>query len=273
MRNLFDSWKYIFRNLLMVLPFAVVPAVFLALTLDYEAISQLMQKFFSGGLLDLTFVDYFRAFSLVRIDGLGAIFSVLAYFVSCFGAALLLTYVEKHMRIGKRSLSGVLRGALGLYPSVLLITLVYVALYELWALLLSALLFFVSESTVLALLYVLFFVLFLALSYGLLYVVAVFYLWLPCRQITGFGYYDALLYSYRLLGRVRWRLVLSYLISFAAALVLIGVAAFAPIYVFLLVGLLVFALLFLSFCVRMEVAYFRADKLDREDLIHSYREY
>ena len=39
MRTVFGSWKYIFKNLWFVLPFSVVPAVFMALSLDYDRIS------------------------------------------------------------------------------------------------------------------------------------------------------------------------------------------------------------------------------------------
>ena len=39
-----------------------------------------------------------------------------------------------------------------------------------------------------------------------------------------------------------------------------------PSAVFYLVSIVLFILLYLSFCVRMEAVYFETDKLDREDL-------
>ena len=151
--------------------------------------------------------------------------------------------------------------------------LVYVVLYELWALLFSALLYLLANIPQTALFYVLFLVAFMLFTLALLYLVTVFYLWLPCRQVTGFGFYDAFLYSYRLMVGIRGNLILSYLVSFVAALLVLGVSALLPEIVFRLVAVLVFALLFMSFCVRMEAAYFETDKLDREDLLHSYKEY
>lgn len=273
MRKLFESWKYLFKNLWALLPFAVLPAVFLAFTLDYTAISAFIRGLFTGQ-PRFEFIDYFRTFGIVRIDSVpGAIYSVFAFLFSIAGAALLLTFVEKHMRIGKRSLSGLWRGFLSILPSTIFIGCFYLALFEFWALLLSSFFSLISAIPVIAVVYVLFAVVYLLLSYGLLYVVAVFYMWLPCRQITGFGYYDALLYSYRLLGGIRWGLILSYLASFGVALLVFGLTALLPEAVFRILGIIAFVLLFLSFCVRMEIAYFRVDKLDREDLLHSYREY
>lgn len=273
MRKLFDGWTYIFKNLWFVLPFAIMPAVFLALSMDFSAISKFVHGFFTGA-LDLEFTEFFRAWSFIRIDSvLGAIYSVFAFACIAIFTALMLTFVEKHMRIGKRSLSGGYQGFVNILPSALLITFVYTCLYELWALILSALLFIVSRIQSLVFVYILFIAVFLLLTYGLLFCVAVFYLWLPCRQMTGFGPYHAFVYSYRLMTTVRWRLILSYLISVTVAFLLIGALALLPEPVFRIVAVLIFILLYLSFCVRMESTYFEADKLDREDLIHSYRGY
>ena len=273
MRSLRDSWKYIFKNLWFVLPFAVLPAVFLALSLDYTAIYSFMHGFFSGE-PRFGFIEYFRVWSFIRIDSwLGGIYTVFAFVSILFCSALMLAFVEKHMRIGKRSLSGVASALKNVLFSAFLITLVYTALYEIWAIIFSAVIFMVSSIHVTALVYVLFIAAFLLFTYGLLYVVTVFYLWLPCRQMTGFGPYNAFLYSYRLMVGIRWELVLSYLISFVAALLLLGAASFAPEAVFRIVAIVVYVVLFLSFLIRMETAYFATDKLDREDSLQSYREY
>ena len=273
MRKVLDSWKYIVKNICFLLPFSVVPAIFLALSLDYTEIGTLMRGFFTGN-ARLPFLGYFRTLSLVRIDSpLGGIFSALAVVALVIFSALLLSFVEKHMRIGKRTLSGLWRRFVNSLATVTVVALVYVILYELWALLFSALLFWLSTIPITAVFYLLFIVAFLFFTYALLFLVTVFYLWLPCRQMTGFGFYDAFLYSYRLMVGIRWNLILSYLVSFVAALLVFGVSALLPEAVFRCIAVVVFALLFLSFCVRMEIAYFRVDKLDREDLLHSYKEY
>ena len=48
MRVMFGSWKYLFKNLWYVLPFAIVPAVFLTLSLDYTAITRMVGAVRSG---------------------------------------------------------------------------------------------------------------------------------------------------------------------------------------------------------------------------------
>ena len=97
-------------------------------------------------------------------------------------------------------------------------------------------------------------------------------MWLPCMQATGFRPYDAFLYSYRLSMKVRWRLVLAHAMSLLAFVVLVGGSAFLPEIVSRIVAFGVYLFLFTGFFVRMETVYYEADKLDREDLIKSYRE-
>lgn len=273
MRKVFDSWVYIFKNIWYVLPTAILPAVFLALSLDYTAVKSLMTGFFTGA-PRLAFHEYFRAFSMVRTDSvLGGIYSILAFFSTAVCGALLLSLAEKHMRIGKRTLSGVFRGFCDLLPFAFLALFVYTFLYELWALILSALLFAVASFSADVLVYIGFLAAVCLTSFALLYMEGIFYLWLPCRQMTGFGVYNSFLYSYRLLSGVRRSLLLSHLASFAGALLLLGGFSLLPEAVFRVVGVFVFALLFLNFAVRMVTLYFETDKLDREDILHSYREY
>ncbi|MBR7186213.1 MAG: hypothetical protein IKD43_01830 [Clostridia bacterium] len=273
MKNLFESWKYILKNVWFVLPFAVMPAVFLALSLDYSAISTLIIGFFTGN-PRLDFMGYFNAWSLFRFDSwLGGIFSLIAFLFIAIFAALMLTFVEKHLRIGKRSFSGVFAGFCNVLPASILITFVYAALYEVWALLVSALLFTISAIEATPAVYIFSITVVLIFTFALLYVATAFYLWLPCRQMTGFGFYDAFLYSYRLMIGVRWRLVLSFTISYMGGIFLLICASLLPGYAFRIASVIIFAALFLSFCIRMETIYFETDKLDREDILHSYKEY
>lgn len=272
MRIIFGHWKYIAKNIWYVLPFALIPAVFLALSIDYTSISDLMHAFFAGE-PRADFLEYLRVWSFLRIDSwVGGIYSVLAIVCCVIFLSFMLAFVEKHMRIGKRTVSGVFSQLGNLALSSLAVTLVYFVLYEAWSVILSALLFVVAQIHVIALVYVLFFVVLFAGTYALLYLATVFYLWLPCRQITGFGVYDAFLYSYRLAMGVRRKLMLSWLVSFAAFVAIVAGVALLPEIVFRLVTIVLFAALFLSFGVRMETVYFAADKLDREDEIRSYRE-
>ncbi len=272
MRIVFGNWKYIVKNIWYVLPFALIPAVFLALSIDYTGVSDLMHAFFTGE-PRADFVEYLRVWSFLRIDSwVGGVYSVLAIVCTVIFMSFMLAFVEKHMRIGKRTVSGVFSQLGNVAISTLAVTLVYFALYEIWSVIVSALLFVISQIRVTALVYILFLVIVAAGAYVLLYLASIFYLWLPCRQITGFGVYDAFLYSYHLAMGVRWKLILSWTISFSVFIVVAACIAMLPEYVFRLVTIVMFAAMFMSFGVRMETVYFEADKLDREDEIRSYRE-
>lgn len=266
MRTVFGSWKYVFRNIWFLLPFAVVPAVFMALSLDYQGLQAVWGGFFSGD-PRAEFLELFRAWSFVRIDSwLGLIYSILAVVAVIFFMALLLAFVEKHMRLGKRTLSGIGAQFVNNLPSVIFAALAYLVLYEAWAVVLSAVMFAVSEISATATVYAADVVFILVFAFVLVYLATILYLWLPCRQMTGFRFFEAFLYSYRLTVGVRGKLVLSFAISLAALFVVLCACSFLPAAVFYIVGVAAFALLFLNFCVRMEAVYFETDKLDREDL-------
>lgn len=272
MSVMFGNWKYIFKNFWYVLPFAILPAVFLALSLDYSAISELLNMLVSGNPQQGDFIMLFRAFSLVRIDVLGAIYSGLAAITTALFATLILAMSEKHMRIGKRTPGGILTQFGNLFLPVFCVTLLYLVIFEVWALVLSAVMFAISHISSALFVYLLFMLTFVVFTFILLYVCTAFYLWVPCMQITCFRPYHAFVYSYRLLSGVRGKLFLTFLLSFAAFCIVIGGSVFLPKYVFLAIGFVMFVFLFPGFCVRMETVYFMTDKIDREDLIRSYRE-
>ncbi len=272
MRIVFEHWKYIFRNLWFVLPFAVMPAIFLALSVDFAAIEHLARNFFTGE-FGLEFFEIFRAWSFIRFDSpLGAVYSVFALLCLIVFTSLLLAFVEKHMRIGKRTLSGIFSQFWSHIAMFLAMTLFFTALYELWAALLSAILFAVSAIPAKGFAGFMFVLVVLVFIFVLLFLISVFYLWLPCMQITGFGAYSAFLYSYRLAVGIRWRLILSLLITYAPFFVLLMGLSFAANWLSGIVAFVMFVFGYLSFCVRMEALYFETDKIDREDLLRSYRE-
>ncbi len=271
MRIVFEHWKYIFRNVWFVLPFAIMPAIFLALSLDFDGIEAFSKAFFGGG--ELTFAAVFRAWSIIRFDSaLGAVYSVCALIcIVCF-LSLLLAFVEKHMRIGKRTLSGVFSQLGDQIFAVTGIVLLYLALYEIWALVLSAMIYSVSALGAQGVAYFLFVVIVFIFFALLLYLTTMIYLWLPCMQITGMRAYNAFLYSYRLMMGVRGELLLSLTISFVPMFFIVWGSAFLPKFVAVLISFVLIAVLFLSFSIRMETFYFDTDKIDREDLLRSYRE-
>ncbi|MDE7296444.1 MAG: hypothetical protein K2N84_04185 [Clostridia bacterium] len=271
MRTVFGSWKYIFKNIWFVLPFAIVPALFLSLSLDFTAIRSLLSAFLSGA-PKAGFLQYFNAFSVVRFDLLGAVYSVCAYLAFSFCMALLLPLVEKHMRLGKLTLSGAYSHMGSLLLSAFVIVFLYLFFYEVWAVVLSAVLFAVASVGNVIAVYILDVLAFVVFSFIMLYLATVCYLLFPCKQVTGFGTYNALMYSYRLMSGLRWRLVLSFVMNFLAmSAAVIGFSYLGEL-AFRLATLVLYLFLFLDFTIRMETVYFEADKLDREDILRSYRE-
>lgn len=272
MRSIFEQWKYIFRNLWFVLPFAVVPCVFISLLINFKEIEYVGGSLFSGP-FELQFREIFYAWSIMRFDSpLGIICSILAIICLVFFSAALLIFVEKHMRIGKRTLSGIPAQLGNHLFSFICFVLLMALLYEVWALILSAMLYMIcsiASKTAARILFAFVSMVFVA---ALLYLITVIYLWLPCTLHTGFRAYNAFLYSYRLIVGARWRLYLSMLISFVPSFLILLGSAFGPIWLSRILAILLFSLCYLSFIVRMETLYFETDKLDREDLLRSYRE-
>lgn len=273
MRTVFGSWKYIFKNLWFVLPFSVLPAVFIALSLDYQCIAAIVRGFF-GGAPQAEFLEFLHAWSFIRFDSvLGGIYSALAVVCIVVFTAALIAFVEKHMRLGKRTLHGVGSQFWSALPSAAVAVLLYLVFYEIWAVVLSAILYVISQVNTLPVTYVLYCAAVLLFLFVLVYLATIFYLWLPCKLMTGSRFFDAFLYSYRLMLERRWRLVLSFTISLACAIAVLCAAVFLPDAAFRVAGAVLFLFLFPNFCVRMEVVYFETDKLDREDELHRYRRY
>lgn len=274
MRILTESWKYIVKNILFVLPFAVIPALFMALSFDYEAIREVVFDF-PAGETGVSFFAIVRCWSFLSFSsGLDFTYSVLAVCLIAVSMTFMLALVEKHMRIGKRTLNGLGTIFKERILFVAVITLVFLAIYELWGLILSALIFFMANVSPNPVAFYLFgTVIVLLMVAALICFINVFYLWYPCLQMTGFNLFEAFRYSYFLLVKIWGKLFVSLFLCLLGAFVVIAVsAAFLPAFAFRIVMFALSIFLFLDFGVRMETTYFTVDKLDREDIIRSYRE-
>lgn len=273
MRVLFGSWKYLFKNIWYVLAYAIIPGIFFALSLDFKSIHGFLESFFTGS-PSVSFLHIFRTFSFIRTDSvLGALYGVgLVLSVALF-SSLMLSLVEKHMRIGKRTISGAFRQLPNIFVSSLLITVLYLVIYEVWCVVLAAVCYAFGSIIKATLgIYLVWVACFILLIGVLLYIVTVFYLWLPCLQITGFSPYEALRYSYQLVVKARGRIILSMAMSVIAYWIALAlVAIFFPHFPFMIVAFVLFVFLFLNVCIRMETVYFETDKIDREDLIRSFK--
>lgn len=266
------SIKYILKNFWYILPFSILPALFLSLLIDKFAIQKVLTDYFTGK-PGGSFPIIFRAISIFNFRDVGAFFAGLAgivLMVVC--VSLMLALIEKHMRIGKRTYNGIFSKLNDNLLSTCGICLFYVLIYEVWAVLISALLFLAYLVENVVAVYILSVIIFFSMHFVLLYVVSLFYLWLPCLQITGFRAFEALRYSYQLVAPVKMRIVFGQWISVTISEILIGLTAiFVPMRGFSFAAAAVlYMFMTVMFCVRMQVAYFDRAQLERADLKKYY---
>lgn len=266
------SIKYILKNFWYILPFSILPALFLSLSIDKFAIQKVLTDYFTGK-PGGSFPIIFRAISIFNFRDVGTFFAGLAgivLMVVC--VSLMLALIEKHMRIGKRTYNGIFSKLNDNLLSTCGICLFYVLIYEVWAVLISALLFLAYLVENVVAVYILSVIIFFSMHFVLLYVVSLFYLWLPCLQITGFRAFEALRYSYQLVAPVKMRIVFGQWISVTISEILIGLTAiFVPMRGFSFAAAAVlYMFMTVMFCVRMQVAYFDRAQLERADLKKYY---
>ncbi|MFQ7701406.1 MAG: hypothetical protein ACLSTV_10195 [Coriobacteriales bacterium] len=266
------SIKYILKNFWYILPFSILPALFLSLSIDKFAIQKVLTDYFTGK-PGGSFPIIFRAVSVFNFRDVGAFFAGLAgivLMVVC--VSLMMALIEKHMRIGKRTYNGIFSKLNDNLLSTCGICLFYVLIYEVWAVLISALLFLAYLVENVFAVYILSAIIFFGMHFVLLYVVSLFYLWLPCLQITGFRAFEALRYSYQLVAPVKMRIVFGQWISVTISEILIGLTAiFVPVRGFSFAAAAVlYMFMTVMFCVRMQVAYFDRAQLERADLKKYY---
>ncbi len=274
------TFYYVRKNCIQILPFAFVGGALLTVMFDYADFGEFLRKFFTGEIGDATFAEIFGSVSVMN-------FSHWAYTLVSFAILILLAillsmqfaFIEKHMRIGKRTLNGIWRKINDNFTSTLGILVMYTALYEIWAVLTSAILFGFIQifSGIAPAQYIFVVIVFAVMVFALLYAVHMFYLWLPCLQITGFRFYESLKYAYQLLSGIKKELIGTYAV-FTGGTVLV-VAGFTTLcslaikngalaYV---VVFFVYTILFTMFTVGQEVAYFEQDQMERADLHPPYQ--
>jgi hypothetical protein len=264
-----------FKNFLYIAPLAIWSALMLALAFDQNSVSIVLKNFFSGApnAEIAPFFVIFRCISILNFRSVGVFFADLAGIVLLIvSISLMMALIEKHMRIGKRTFNGLFSKLNDNLISTGSICLLYVVIYELWALITSALLFCVSLFNSPAAVYVFSVIVFFGMHFVLLYIVSLFYLWLPCLQITGFRAFEALRYSYQLVSPVKMKIVLGQWISVSVMEVLLAVCA-----VFvqgtvpsLILAAILYMFMTMIFCIRMQVVYFDRAQMERADLRRYY---
>ncbi|MBQ8229863.1 MAG: hypothetical protein IJZ32_04125 [Clostridia bacterium] len=274
MKYTLQSGKYIFKNFPYVFAFALLPAVFLSISTDKGALTAVLGAFFQGRLSSWTFTELFRAISVLNFGSWQSIvFGLIGILVAVPCVALMTALLEKHFRIGKRTFNGLWSKLNDNFISTCGFAVLLVLIYEIWALIAAAILFFISRLGIELLAYILTVAFLLGLHFVLLYIVGTVYLWLPCMQITGFRALEALHYSYQLILPVRWRILggQAFFLLLAEALICVCAWYIQTSLVFMLITTALYAFLIMLFCVRMEVAYFDRDHIQRADLTYYYQ--
>lgn len=269
MKYTVQSGKYVLKNFLYIFPFAVVPALFFCFSTDEGALVAVLESFFDGTLARWSFSALFRAISVFNFASWKAVaFGLIGLVAIVVCVALMMALMEKHMRIGKRTFNGIFSKLNDNLLSTSGYALLLLGIYELWSLLTAALLFFVSRIAVPFVAYAFVVIVFLAMHVVLLYAINVIYLWLPCMQITGFKATEALYYSNQLTAPVKWKIVCGQLLLllFAEACICACVVLTPNPVWFTVLTTFLYAVLIMVYCVRMQIAYFDLDGLDRADL-------
>ena len=268
-----QSIKYVCKNFIFLLPFAIIPAIFFSFSTDEEAITRVIKAIFNWNLSSWTFFDLFREISVLNFGSWRAlVFGIIGIIVLVPCVAMMMALLEKHFRIGKRTFNGLW----GKLNDNLLSTCGYavllLAIYEVWALLTSALLFFVSRITITAVAYSLCGGMFFVMHIVLVYAVGCIYLWLPCMQITGFRAMEALHYSYQLYSPVKGKVLVAQflLLAFSEALIALCAMYLQSFIVFTALTTVMYSIMLIVYCVRMEIVYFDRDQIERADLARYY---
>ena len=268
MRYTVQSGKYIVKNFFYIVPFALLPAFFLSLSTDVEAIRCLLESIFSGNLGKIHFEHIFRSISILNFSTLKSVGAgLVGIIVLVLCVAMMMALLEKHLRIGKRTYNGVFSKLNDNLISTCGYGFLLLVIYELWALIISLLLFWVSRIPVVGLAYTLAVIVYFLMHALLIYLIGVIYLWLPCMQITGFPMLEALNYSYQLMSPVQWHITLGQLtFLFVAEGIVCLCAWFAGgLALFTVLTTLLYAFLIMLYCVRMQIVYFDRDHITRAD--------
>ncbi len=274
MKYTVQSSKYVLKNVSYLFPFAILPAIFLSLSTDQQAIANAITALVDGKINDWTFVELFRAISVLNFGSWESIvFGLVGIIVIVPCVAMILAFLEKHMRIGRRTFNGLLGKLNDNLISTLGGVLLLLGIYELWTLLIAALIFFMSRILVLPLAYVCVVLVFLAMHVLLMIAVSAIYLWVPCMQITGFRAYEAFQYSYHLMGEIKGRIIVAQLTILLLAELLLSVCAvfITNALAFNIVVAIFYAGMLMIFCVRMQIAYFDRDHIERADIAKYYQ--
>ena len=267
-----ETLKYICKNFLYVVVFAFIPALFFSFTISESAVTSVLTNVFSGNPKE-SFWNIFQTVSIFNFSSWeSVVFGFIGVIACVFCVAMLTAFLEKHMRIGKRTLNGLVGKVNDNLISTCGFILLCLTVYEIWSVLLSALCYFVMQIPSVIIAYVSLGIIYIAMHAVLLYVLSIFYLWLPCMQITGFKAFEALRYSYQLVAPIQTKLVVGQVAFLLLCEALIGatVVLISGSIASFVAATILYATMILIYCIRMLVVYFDRAQIERADLKRYY---
>jgi hypothetical protein len=273
MKYTIQTGKYIIKNFFYIVLFALLPALFLSISLAEEEIIRVLNAILVGDFSTWTFPDLFAAISVLNFSSWQSTVTGIVGLVAMVPCvALLMAFLDKHLRFGKRTFNGLWSKLNDNFISTFGYILLFVTIYEVWALLTAALMFLISLIPNAIAVYITASLVYLVMHVVLLYAIGAIYLWLPCMQITGFPAVEALQYSHQLVTSVKWRILFGQLLFLLGTEALLVVCAWIlpEFIVFTAWTTLLFTILLLFYCVRMVIAYFERDQIERADLRKYY---
>lgn len=273
MKYIGGAFAYVFKNFIFIFIFALLPSYFLSSSMDFKNLEVILDNVLSAR-ADIDFRQIF-VFLSPAVSGRWP-FVLVCFVCSLVCAPMLLGFIEKHMRIGSRSLKG-LGGRFNYnFLTVLIVMLIGVAVYEIWALIAAGLLF--AEVLFLGGVarFIVVLITYLALIALLCWIGMLCLLWIPCRLVTGYNLFEALAYSNRLIAGGKGRsLLLAVLLPVLAGVVLqfffVWLAVMTGFVLIEFISLeLTILVLFLYFFALMFVVYFDLTGEERADLEKKY---
>lgn len=268
MKYTVQSGKYILKNFFYIIPFAVLPAFLLSLATDEQALVSVLQKLANEDIIHWEYKELFRAISVLNFGSLKSVISgLLGSIMIIVCVAMMMALIEKHFRIGKRTYNGLFSKLNDNLISTAGYVFLILVIYEVWTLLLSAFLYAISRIPQVAVSYPLAAIFFILMHVLLIYIIGALYLWLSCMQFTGFKAMEALHYSNQLLAPLKVRLLgVQLLTLFFAEFLICLCVVLAPNFVFFtIITTVLYAIMIMLYCVRMQIAYFDRDNIERAD--------
>ena len=264
-----QSCKYISKHFLYIFPLTILPAIFLTFSTDRIAFECMINTISSGNLSEMHFDHIFRAISLLNFGSVkSVIFGILCVICTILFVALTMAFLEKHLRIGKKTFNGILLKLNDNFVSTCVYVLLFLTFYEIWALLTSLLVLAISRIPDTTTAYILGVSTYLGMHVLLILAINLIYLWLPCMQFTGFRALEAFHYSYQLVAPVKWGIAFGQLMCLliGEALICSCVVLTENSFAFYLLTAIVYEFLMMLYCVRMQIVYFDRDNIERADL-------